>query len=226
MTEVSQLLQKTATIQISGPDALTLMQGQFTADLRKLASGEVAATYCAYCDVKGKIGWLFIASYQAAKYYLTMPAELAESFIKELSKYAAFAEVTITKITKLDIHNLWLDELSAIEDKLAMVYAATQFKYFPHDLRLEQIGAVSFSKGCFKGQEIIARMQHLGNIKRQTYIITHLEPVEIGQAIVSKQQEVGSVVRTNNLTSLAVITNSHLNEILAINGQAIKIVQT
>ena len=55
MTEVSQLLQSYSSICVSGPDALTLLQGQFSADLRNMANNQS----CAYCDLSGKVGWLF-----------------------------------------------------------------------------------------------------------------------------------------------------------------------
>lgn len=39
-------------------------------------------------------------------------------------------------------------------------------KFFPHYLNLPALGAVSFTKGCYTGQEIIARMQHRGKLKQ------------------------------------------------------------
>jgi len=41
----------------------------------------------------------------------------------------------------------------------------------PHMLGLEKIGGVSFSKGCYLGQEIVARTQHLGKVKRHLVIL-------------------------------------------------------
>ncbi|MBM3396997.1 MAG: folate-binding protein, partial [Betaproteobacteria bacterium] len=39
----------------------------------------------------------------------------------------------------------------------------------PQMLNLERIGGVSFTKGCYPGQEIVARSQHLGQVKRRLY---------------------------------------------------------
>jgi len=44
-----------------------------------------------------------------------------------------------------------------------------QESFVPQMLGLEKIGAVSFEKGCYPGQEIVARTQYLGNLKRQLY---------------------------------------------------------
>jgi folate-binding protein YgfZ len=41
--------------------------------------------------------------------------------------------------------------------------------YTPHDLELPSKGAVSFDKGCYRGQEIISRMEFLGKIKYKLY---------------------------------------------------------
>jgi tRNA-modifying protein YgfZ len=41
---------------------------------------------------------------------------------------------------------------------------------FPHDVNLDQIGGVSFSKGCYVGQEVVSRMQHRGTARRRIVI--------------------------------------------------------
>jgi folate-binding protein YgfZ len=60
-------------------------------------------------------------------------------------------------------------ELQGIRTGIAMVTAATQEAFIPQMLGLERIGAVSFEKGCYPGQEIVARTKYLGNLKRQLY---------------------------------------------------------
>ena len=47
------------------------------------------------------------------------------------------------------------------------ITAATRERYTPHMLNLERLGGVSFSKGCYPGQEIVARTQNLGAAKRR-----------------------------------------------------------
>jgi folate-binding protein YgfZ len=57
--------------------------------------------------------------------------------------------------------------LGDIRDGLPQVYAATSESFVAQMLNLDLIGGISFSKGCYTGQEIIARTQHLGRIKRR-----------------------------------------------------------
>lgn len=47
------------------------------------------------------------------------------------------------------------------------VWLESSEQFLPHHLNLPALGAVSFNKGCYCGQEIIARMHYLGKIKRQ-----------------------------------------------------------
>jgi hypothetical protein len=57
--------------------------------------------------------------------------------------------------------------LGDIRDGQPQVYAATSESFVAQMLNLDLIGGISFSKGCYTGQEIIARTQHLGRIKRR-----------------------------------------------------------
>ena len=52
---------------------------------------------------------------------------------------------------------------------LPQIYPETMALFTPHMLNLKQQGAVSFNKGCYVGQEIIARTEHLGKTKRALY---------------------------------------------------------
>ena len=57
----------------------------------------------------------------------------------------------------------------AIRAGVPVITAATQDKFIPQMLNFELIGGVSFQKGCYPGQEIVARMQYLGKLKERLY---------------------------------------------------------
>jgi len=59
--------------------------------------------------------------------------------------------------------------LADIRAGLAQVYAATSELFVPQMLNLDLTDGISFTKGCFTGQEIVARTQHLGRIKRRMF---------------------------------------------------------
>lgn len=57
--------------------------------------------------------------------------------------------------------------LADVRAGLAQITAATREAFIPQMLNLDRVGAISFQKGCYTGQEIVARTQHLGRIKRR-----------------------------------------------------------
>ena len=59
--------------------------------------------------------------------------------------------------------------LADIRAGLPQIYLATREAFVAQMLNLDLLDGISFSKGCYTGQEIIARTQHLGRIKRRLY---------------------------------------------------------
>lgn len=51
-----------------------------------------------------------------------------------------------------------------------VILPATQDQFVPQMVNLEVLGGVSFNKGCYPGQEIVARSQYLGKLKRRMYL--------------------------------------------------------
>jgi len=60
-------------------------------------------------------------------------------------------------------------ELLDIEAGIANIVPDTSDSFLPQMVNLDRVDGVSFSKGCYVGQEIVARTQHLGRIKRRMY---------------------------------------------------------
>jgi folate-binding protein YgfZ len=65
------------------------------------------------------------------------------------------------------IQDEWL--AADVAEGLPQVFAATSESFVPQMLNLDLLDAISFTKGCYTGQEIVARTQHLGRIKRRTF---------------------------------------------------------
>jgi len=71
----------------------------------------------------------------------------------------------------------WCDELprvhaaawwwSEIQAAVPTVFGATQEKFVPQMINFEVLGGVNFKKGCYPGQEVVARSQYLGKLKRR-----------------------------------------------------------
>lgn len=59
----------------------------------------------------------------------------------------------------------WLE----VQSGVAPVLAATSGQFVPQMLNYEVVGGVDFRKGCYPGQEVVARSQYLGKLKRRAF---------------------------------------------------------
>ena len=87
---------------------------------------------------------------------LWAPAEQADALGERLAAQLAQAPL-----------NSWL--LAQVRAGIGQVVGATRELFIPQMLNLQALGGVSFKKGCYTGQEIVARMQYLGKLKRRLY---------------------------------------------------------
>lgn len=58
-----------------------------------------------------------------------------------------------------------------IEAGVPVIYPQTQDHFVPQWCNLDQLGGISFDKGCYTGQEIVARIHYLGEIKRRMKMV-------------------------------------------------------
>ncbi len=97
-----------------------------------------------------------------------------------------------SKVTNAN-HWEWLEIQAGIPD----VKLETQEEFIPQMLNLDLLGGINFKKGCYTGQEIIARTHYLGSIKRRTYLTHTSQPASPGDHVLNAAQEtVGKVVRS------------------------------
>jgi hypothetical protein len=71
----------------------------------------------------------------------------------------------------------WLN----IHSGIPVILPQTQEQFVAQMVNLELLGGVNFKKGCYPGQEIVARMQYLGKLKRRMYL-AHLVNSDLPQA--------------------------------------------
>lgn len=75
----------------------------------------------------------------------------------------------------------WLD----IRSGVPLITTATQDQFVPQMANLELIGGVSFEKGCYTGQEIVARTEHLGRVKRRMFLANVPASAQAGDPLYS-----------------------------------------
>jgi folate-binding protein YgfZ len=92
--------------------------------------------------------------------------------------------------------SIW--KLSEIRAGIPQITQATQEQFVPQMVNFEAIGGVSFKKGCYPGQEIVARSQYLGKLKRRMMLASVASAnVQAGMEVFSSadpEQPCGMVV--------------------------------
>lgn len=104
-------------------------------------------------------------------------------------------------------------QLVNIQHKIPAIYSATSGKILPHEINLPNLNAIDFDKGCYTGQEIIARMHYKGKLKNHMHIAeintaTAVQPgMTINKKIATEILNCGIVIDVcyNNDNSLALI---------------------
>jgi len=99
------------------------------------------------------------------------------------------------------------------------VTSANSGLYTPHMLNLDRSGAISFKKGCYTGQEIVARTENLGRSKRRTLRFSCDAPgLAIGDTLLDGDAGVGTVVNAFRNDCLAVVSLDAADKALSIRG--------
>ena len=88
----------------------------------------------------------------------------------------------------------WLEIQAGIPD----IEPSTQEQFVPQMLNLDILNGINFKKGCYTGQEIVARTHYLGSVKRRTYLTeinAQIAPNTGNKVLDAAQNEVGQIVR-------------------------------
>lgn len=118
-------------------------------------------------------------------------------------------------------NNYW--HAAMIQTGLAHIDTSTSGEFTPHDLNYPSIAhAVSFKKGCYTGQEVVARMHYLGKLKKQVYLFSspanQSEPSINGKPLFSseKEQAVGTIIDScineQQYIFLALVTSNYIEQ--------------
>jgi hypothetical protein len=77
----------------------------------------------------------------------------------------------------------WLQVHSGI----ALVGAALREAFVPQMINYESLGGINFKKGCYPGQEVVARSQFRGQVKRRAYLVRAAGPLAAGAEVLDAQ---------------------------------------
>ena len=97
---------------------------------------------------------------------------------------------------------------------LAWIETKTAEQFLPQMFHLDRLGGIDFKKGCYLGQEIIARTEYLGKLKRRLHLFHGNFSLDIGDEVTSGNSK-GNVVATGANIGLIVISNAHEETLIA-----------
>ena len=205
-----------STLIVTGADALEFLQGQLSNDLKRLETQ--AEINAAWCNPKGRVIWFGTVRSTDDGFRLTVPTELASDMVKRLTMFRFRSKVEFqissecSDISKPDL----------IRAGIPYVGREQTEQFTPHMLNLDLLDAISFDKGCYPGQEIVARTHYKGATKRRTLRFSSEAPVSVGDKVSLDERAVGEVLNTAGNELLAVISVSHADDTLTINGSPLK----
>lgn len=115
---------------------------------------------------------------------------------------------------------LW--QSADINNGLPLITAPTSEQFIPQMLNLDLLGAISFEKGCYTGQEIVARTHYLGKAKRRMYRYATTANAAPGDDIYAANptEAVGTVVNAIDGQLLAVVNCECSDQALRLGNNA------
>ena len=218
-----------AQVDFVGSDAAAFLQGYVTADLETLAAGR--GLPMALCNLKGRVvanGW---AAGESNHVRLLVHPSVTPILARELGKYLLFAKSDLSDAqtgirlsseatsgafelppvgvyaalsTPDEGHAAFAD--ACADASFVLVTEAIAGSFLPQMIGLTDVGAVNFAKGCYLGQEVVARAEHRGQVKQQLRRYEYDgEGPAVGTDVMAASRKIGTVVAVGGDVALAAV---------------------
>lgn len=223
-------------IQISGVDSAEFLQGQITNDINFVSDNKILTS--AICNVKGRVLAVFRILRISSGFLIFVNKSVAEKFKTHLEKYAVFFKTKIEFIDKaidgIEIISESDWKLNCIERGFVEITESISEVFTPHELNYQNLGLINFEKGCFTGQEVIARMHYRGKLKfslakfsvdernllKELDFIFNKDGKKLGQVVLEEKNE-GLVTLKDKLVTKKNLFDENLKNINFLNIESI-----
>ena len=187
-------------IVVEGKDSIDFLQGQISTDVSKQEIEQIDRS--AICNLKGRVIASFLCKkISNDKFHLFTHQSVLKKLVDTLKKYAVFSKVSIKEGDE-NVSDYIDDEVwksSIIDNFDPEIYSENSEKYTPQELGYDKNGRIDFKKGCFTGQEIIARMHYRspGNFSIARVEIDDTNK-SFDQVLTVNDQKVGNIIEYVN----------------------------
>ena len=231
-------------IRVSGNDARDFLQSLVTNDVNKIDQGLV---YAALLTPQGKFLFDFFLFADGADVMLDVAENQSKPLLKRLMMYRLRADVEFNTAPIFIERGLgappagsyvdprhqdmgWrkyssnsvADNVDWTEQRISCLVPETEYELTPDSYILEwgfeTLNGVDFSKGCYVGQEIIARMKHKTKLRKGIMQVAIKAPVPLHTPILSQGKEAGYICSQSSGLALAYLRFDRIGENMTANG--------
>lgn len=215
-----------SSFTLIGVDAQKFLQGQVTLHVERLEENQTR--YTAICDLKGRIHFgLWLTKRNPEEFVIVTTQDQAEEFAKHIKKFGAFSKMKLEEVGQVfptlqgdtttfsaETTDIAAWQILAIQNGQAYIDQAIEHVFQPQELRLHQREGVHYDKGCYLGQEVIARLWFKAKPKAWLHVIqgTGAVPAEAEQ-LDKSVQVVNSTALENGYIALVVARPEALAEL-------------
>ncbi len=218
-------------IRIQGNDAFTFLQGQLSNDLE--LSNDSTFQKNALCNVKGRvISLIWIRRPEDSCFELYVDESLLKKTLETLEKFKVFykSEMSLPeKVSeKINLVELGVWRKNCILSGLCEITNYTSETFTPHDLNYQNQDIINFDKGCYTGQEVVARMHYRAKLKSAMFLTESiaLKNIKEGDNLYDLEKNIiGKLASRTDIESLIFLKNKNLSldQIYTKEGEAISI---
>lgn len=215
-----------SSFTLIGVDAQKFLQGQVTLNTEALA--ENITRYTVICDLKGRIHFgLWLTKINPEHFEMVTTADQADEFAKHIKKYGAFSKMKLELVGSVfptlaaemttfssELTDIPAWEIAALQNGQAFICQKTEGLFQPQELRLHQREGVHYDKGCYLGQEVIARLWFKAKPKAWLHVIQgSAEVPALGEQLNKGVQVVNSTAIAGGYIALVVARPEALQEL-------------
>jgi len=235
-----RILGNRGIVSLEGETALAFLQDLLTCDVETLAEGRAA--YGGLLSPQGKILFETFVVNSGGRIWLDCPLDQREGLTQKLKLYRLRAKIIITEHPELEIavgNQGWDDPRHEAMGKRQFVpkgslpesktYHAARIalgfadggedlgegKFFPHEANWDQFKGVSFTKGCYVGQEVVSRMQHRATARSRILPVEFDGEAFADAAITAGDMAIGGTLSARGNKALALLRLDRLAEATA-----------